>query len=237
MSQVYTTRRFEMQTSWVGRGNYIADVINQFLAYNPTITVVDISINWREGRSRSDTFYLTMLYRGGGSPGRLWCTQFQSDASFSAEDIATTFFASNPTYQPIKTVVLTRPDIQPRTRRLLTIFATRNNAQTACSLITPGGAPPALLAVGGYALFYDTGNLPRPALPAINLGNVAWPAGAMNLLIRGIDASPNMCSWGGIAPGCDPGTAIVTTEAPSADLLCDNCIDPDLVTITFTASP
>lgn len=230
----YSLKRFELPASRVGRGNWVADVIATFFSINPTLTIVDVSTNWREGRSRSDTLYLTLAYRGGGTPGRMWAAQFQSLPDTTAETLATQFYAMNPSYVPIKTVALSRPDVQPRNRRLLSIFATRQNAQAPCSVITPAGAPPANLAVAAYGVMYDPLDLTRPALPALNLGNATWPVGRANLLIRAVDANPDLCAWGGIAPCCYVGAAFATTTPPVPDLLCGGCIPADLITISTT---
>jgi hypothetical protein len=229
----YTAKRFEFPSSQVGRGNYMANALTQFFALNPSITVVDISTNWREGRSRSDTLYLTLLFRGGGVPGRNWAVQFQNTGSTTAEDEATAFFLANPTFVPVKTVRLSRPDSQPRNRKLLTIFMTRSQAQPPCLLNAPAGAPAVVVAQGAYGSMYDTLDFTRPALPTLNLGNAAWPAGGTNLLVRALDANPDLCSWGGIAPCCFGGGTFVTPPPPVGNSLCDACIDPELLTIPF----
>src|SRR4051812_45139478 len=126
---VYSLRRFEVLTALVGRGNQLADLLTQFFAINPTVTIVNAGINWREGRSRSDTYTFTLLYRGGGTPGRFWASQFQSTPSTTAEALAEAFFAANPSYTAVRTVVLSRPDITPRNRRLLVIYATTQQVQ------------------------------------------------------------------------------------------------------------
>jgi hypothetical protein len=211
----------------------MANALTQFFALNPSITVVDLSTNWREGRSRSDTLFLTLLFRGGGVPGRNWAVQFSNEGQYLAEDAATTFFAVNTSFVPVKTVRLSRPDSQPRNRKLLTIFMTRAQAQPPCLLNAPAGAPQTAVAQGAIGSMFDTLDFTRPFLPTLNLGNAAWPAGGTNLLVRALDANPDLCSWGGIAPCCYVGSTFTTPPPPTGNSLCSACIDQSLLTISF----
>ncbi len=139
--QSYSVRRFALPSSLVGKGNFVANKLTQFFSLNPTISVVTLSCNWREGRSRSDTLYFNLMYRGGGSQGRMWATQFSANSTQTCEALAQQFFDYNPTYVPVQSVLLSRPDTLPRNRILLVIYATQNNVQVPCLLNSPVGAP------------------------------------------------------------------------------------------------
>ncbi len=233
-AQSYTLRRFQVPSSLVGTGNYLANKLTQFFSLNPTLSVVSLTCNWREGRSRSDTLYFNLLYRGGGSQGRMWASQFAANATQTCEDLAQRFFDYNQTYVPVQTVLLSRPDTMPRNRILLVIYATQNNVQVPCLLNAPLGMPAADVAEAAYGTFYDDQNVTRPGLPALNLGNATWPNGGANLLVRALGSNPDLCAWGGIAPCCYDGIPLTPPTPAEPDLYCEQCIDPNEVTITYT---
>ncbi len=233
-AQSYTLRRFQVPSSLVGTGNYLANKLTQFFSLNPTLSVVSLTCNWREGRSRSDTLYFNLLYRGGGSQGRMWASQFAANATQTCEDLAQRFFDYNQTYVPVQTVLLSRPDTMPRNRILLVIYATQNNVQVPCLLNAPIGIPAADVAEAAYGTFYDNQSVTRPGLPALNLGNATWPNGGANLLVRALGSNPDLCAWGGIAPCCYDGIPLTPPTPAEPDLYCEQCIDPNEVTITYT---
>jgi len=228
----YALKRFEYPISDVGRGNFISNQLTRFFAYNPKITVVGASVSWREGRSRTDALSFTLMYRGGGGPFRLWAETFSAAGPVTCEQFAQGFFDTNPGFIPVKTVLLSRPDVSPRTRKILVIFATAQNVQMPCLLNAPVGAPAAPVAAGAMGAFYDTLDLTRQGIAALNLGNGTWPAGASNLLIRALDANPDLCAWGGIAPVCSTGAAVTPPATILPTQYCDDCISPDNLTIT-----
>lgn len=232
----YIMRRFQVTTGSGGGGTYFADQINQFLLLNPAITPVSLTISWRYGRSRSDQFYLNLVYRGGSVPVRSWCIQFQSTATLTAEAQATTFFANNPTYAPICTQVVSRPGVVTTSRRLLVIYATLDYLQPQCVRQAVAAAPQTGLAVGSIGAMYDTLDLARPAIPVMNLGNVTWPAGGANLAVTRIGNSPDLCAFGGIAPGCYAGGGISPPAPLLPTLLCGHCFPPEIITISTTST-
>jgi hypothetical protein len=232
----YSLRRFEFPSSNLGPGNSLAEQVDLFLSLNLGITVVKLSVNWREGRSRGANLYLNLLYRGGGTLGRTRARAFQSTLTTQAEDEANAFFAANPGFIPVQTVVLSRPDVVPRNRRLLVLFASVQDAQVACLRNAPVGVPGADVPQGAYGLFWDDLDLLRNPLPALNLGNTTWPDGGANLLFRSVDSSPSMCAWGGIAPCSYPGPPFDAPPILEPAFNCDPCIPADLLTISYTAT-
>lgn len=232
----YSVKRFEFPSSNLGKGNTLADTVNIFLGLNLGITVVKVSVNWREGRSRGQNLYLNLLYRGGGTLARTYARQFQSTLTTQAETEADAFFAANPQFIPVQTVVLSRPDVVPRNRRLLVLYSSIQDAQAPCLRNAPVGVPGDPVAEGAYGLFWDDLDLNRQALPALNLGNGIWPDGGANLLFRSVDADPSMCAWAGIAPCCYAGPTFDAPAIIEPVLNCDPCLPQDLLTITFTAT-
>ena len=232
----YSMKRFMVSAASGQQGTYFADVINQFLAVNPTISPVALSITWRYGRSRSDQFYLNFTYRGGSVPIRSWCTQFQSSPTITAEAQAVAFFAVNPTYLPVLTQVVSRPGIVTTSRRLLIIFQTSDNAQPSCVRQAIVAAPQASVAIGAWGTMFDPSDFSRPPVPVLNLGNHAWPAGGVNMAISRIGNSPDLCAFGGIAPGCFAGSTFTTPVPSVPTLLCGHCLPTDLPTVSSTGT-
>ena len=232
----YQIQRFNFTLQMAGQGNYFADQINQFLAINPTISPVSMTVNWRFGRSRSDAMYLNLLYRGGSGPVRSWCVQFQSSANYTAEARAAAFFANNPTYLPLSTVVVSRPGSVTTSRRLLVIYATTSMSQVVCVPSANVGAPVGAVAMAAFGTMYDPADPNRPGISALNLGNVAWPAGGVNMLIRTNEGSPDVCAAAGVAPGCFAGSTFTAPPALSVTSLCGHCLPEGLVTVSFTTA-
>lgn len=236
LAMTYQIKRFNFALQMAGQGNYFADQINQFLAINPTISPVSMSVNWRFGRSRSDAMYLNLLYRGGSGPVRSWCVQFQSSANYTAEARATAFFANNPTFYPLMSTVVSRPGSVTISRRLLVIYATLSMGQVVCVPQANLGAPVASVAMAAFGVMYDPTDFNRPGIPALNLGNVAWPAGGVNMLIRTNEGSPDVCAAAGVAPACFAGSTFTAPPALSITSLCGHCLPVDLVTVSFTTA-
>ena len=232
----YQIQRFNFALQMAGQGNYFADQINQFLAINPTISPVSMTVNWRYGRSRSDAMYLNLLYRGGSGPVRSWCVQFQSSANYTAEARATAFFSNNPTFYPLMSTVVSRPGSVTTSRRLLVIYATMSMGQVVCVPQANLGAPVAAVAMAAFGTMYDPTDFNRPGIPALNLGNTAWPAGGVNMLIRTNEGSPDVCAAAGIAPACFAGSTFTSPPVLSITSLCGHCLPTDLVTVSFTTA-
>lgn len=232
----YAMRKIEVPSSVLGTGNSIADRLNQFLAFNPTITPVLLSASWKEGRSRSDQLNLTLTYRPQNAVGRYWSAQFDASPSVTAESLASAFFALNATFLPILTVVITPPESLSYSRKLLVIYCTQQMSELGAVLQGAAAAPSASVAVGAYGNTYDSLALSRPAMPTLNLGNVSWPAGGTNLLIRSLDNDPDMDAHAGIAPGCYTGGGISPPAPLDVEQLCDSCISSELVTSTETTT-
>ena len=176
----YSVQKFQFPNGNSSRGTFVADRLNQFLALNPTLTPVALAITWQEGRSRSDTFNMSLVYRAQTPNGRFWSVEFQSSQTLTAEAQATAFFASNPTFMPVLTQVLTRPSQITTSRRLLIVYATTSMSQTGAVVQHAVASINTAVAVGSYGAAYDTLDADRPIISTLNMGNVTWPVGGTN---------------------------------------------------------
>src|SRR5882757_7815333 len=96
----YQARQFLFNSSNVGRGNILADKINQFLALNPSVSPVSVTPSWREGSTRAIQSTATLVYRLGGPITRWWCFEMMGGANTEPEDQLANFLALNPTFVP-----------------------------------------------------------------------------------------------------------------------------------------
>ena len=232
----YSVIKFDFPTGNSSRGTFVADRVNQFLAINPTLTPVELTITWEEGRSRSDCFNLNLVFRPQTPNGRFWAVEFQSRSTLSAEAQASAFFAANPTFTAVMTTVLTRPTAVTTSRRLLIVYAVTGMTQTGAVVQHSVASINVVVAVGDYAPSYDTLDATRPIISTLNMGNVAWPAGATNMLIRTVDNVPDQDSHAAIAPCCYAGAVFVPPAPLAVTLLCDSCISQDLITVLTTVT-
>jgi hypothetical protein len=233
----YRMKQFVVPLSRVGSGNYLSDLINQFLALNQNLSVVGVTNNWRRSAGRAEALLYTLIYREGGA--RHYAEAFQSTASQSAEDLASSFFSLNPAFRPMYTTIVSPPNDVPSDKKIVVIYQSMNDFARLCLMDSSPGAPYEDVPVAGFGDMQDPINPNRADVLAVNLGNDVWPDGGVNLLFNNVDACPDAtaaCCFGGIAPCCEDAASIAENPEPTIIELCAGCYPADLLTFTTSTT-
>ena len=222
----YLLKEFNSATGSRGLGNNVADQLNQWLAFNPGVTPMDMSVVWPEGQSRRSPWVATLLYRQNGQSSRFWSTLFTAPVGSSPESRVNIFLYNNPGLIPAITTVIERPTGGAITRSILLVYAVGNWAQVASGPRAIIGTPRLNVGVAAYGSFADSGDSQRPAVAALNLGNVIWPAGASGFLFSTSSNNPDQDSLAGVAPCCSGGPPPVAPPSVAVTPLCGHCYPP-----------
>jgi hypothetical protein len=222
----YLLKQFDSANGSTSPGNTVADQLNQWLSFSPGVTPMEMRIVWPEGNSRRSPWVATLLYRQNGQASRFWSTLFTAPVGSSPESRVNTFLTNNPTLIPAITAVIERPTGGAITRSILLVYAVGNWAQVASGPRAIIGTPRLNVGVAAYGSFADAGDALRPSVPALNLGNVIWPAGASGFLFSTSSNNPDQDALAGIAPCCSGGTPPPAPPSVVVTPLCGHCYPP-----------
>jgi hypothetical protein len=227
-------RTFVFVPGAIGRPSTVAQQINRFLLYNPSVSPLSFITHWREGQDRARVQFGTLFYVLGGEYTRWWVAEFGGDGTTSPEDRVNTFLTNNPALFPALLTEVGNGEVDLNWRKLLLICADAGYTAQGANAGTVIGAPGVPVAVGAYGLFFDPNTPTRPGISALNLGNSTWPPGGRAPLFRTLLNFPDINALAGIGP-CGqldpqaPGPVPVVTQYP------DECFSDELVANeTFT---
>lgn len=222
----YLMQRFQVSLSGgEGTGLDVGDEINNFLAVNPDITIVDVTVNWIEGRTRANAAVINLIYSD-CSGARQWAALFTGSPTNTVQQQTQSFFNSNPGFVPVLVVDL-RPPTTTQTAKALVIYMSgRDLIRTARPGVYINYAPcGGDVASGDFGTFINVDDASAPPVTAQNIGSSNWPQGRPGILIRNVsgcagDACEG-CTLGGIARTCGAsGAAPCTALTFEADCGC-----------------
>lgn len=202
----YQIIRIPITSSPAGTGKDIGDVVNEWLAINVDKTIVDITVNWVEGRRRNSSAIINLVYSDCAG-ARQWAIRLVGTPTSTIADQTAAFFAGNPGFMPVKSVDIRSPSTVDEGDVLLIYMASRDLIRTArpglyANYAPCGGVVPA----GVFGFFMNVDDASAPFVIAQNLGNGNWLEGRPGILVRNVDGCPDDdcrgCTLGGIAPDC-----------------------------------
>lgn len=219
----------------------IGTEVDRFLALNNNqtgITVMKLTANWKEGRSRSDQLLLNILVRYGGP--RQWAIQFDPGVGISAAQRAEQFFTDNPSFIPTQFTVLNPPFTSPEQTKLLVIYlSARDMIRTSFPGMYGNYAPVdgnGTVSPGTYGTFRNISDSSLPQVVAMNVSNVDWEEGRPGILVRNFDGTPDdytSTKLGGLPLTCYP---TVTPPSPDNLVFVEDCACEPPPTVTTTST-
>jgi hypothetical protein len=202
-------RCIKFSTNAAGGGDDLlplAQRINNWLALNEFVTVVDMTVSWKDSQRQGAGANVHLFFRQGGV--RQYAQRFQTIPGYRAQEQVAEFFLANPQFTLILAREIVSPYAQPAREDLVIIYqANVDLIRAARPGVYPNYAPAGGdLAPGTYGTFTNIVDPTAPEVEAANTGINIWREGAPGILIRNVDSAPDLQkqSWpiGGLGLEC-----------------------------------
>lgn len=184
-------------------GRRVVDVLNQFFAYNPCLTLRDVRADVRYTQRYGGSNALFTIFYSTPIGTRYFVEEFFGDADVTAAARAEQFLEANDTVRVIKIVDISSPErVFENEQRLLIFYVDKANLYQADVGMAKAGVPGSAggdIAPNDGATMGDPIEADRPGVWVWNYGEVDWPAGAPFLIFKTED---RLNEWAGVPPCC-----------------------------------
>ncbi|NEN87933.1 MAG: hypothetical protein F6K48_03025 [Okeania sp. SIO3H1] len=215
-------------------GQGFIDKLNQFFAFNPCITCLQLNTSWEQSSASGEAGISVDVHYTQPYGVRYFAEEFRDIGNLSAADQATEFFSSQPYWTPVFMKDISPSRVRNIGTRLLIVYTNTTDIMEQDLFMVRGAIATDTIPAGAVGTAVDHIDPSRPAFALRNLNNVDWNEGTPHLAMK----QPGYGNvWAGLA---NPNYPAVVTE--SVDLPVPACANPDLcspadapnATTTFT---